>query len=142
VNAPETSGSPTTSLDQPRPGRPAANAASMAVLGLEVLGSFLMWAPIPVAWIWVAARIVDSTGSVALGGGAALLGLAATTMLMITLLARIDRVWISLRRQAGRDQDQGALSQVVVVSVTLVIVAFMIWSISNRAVIIPFMPNK
>jgi hypothetical protein len=114
----------------------------MAVLGLEVLGSFLMWAPIPVAWIWVAARIVDSTGSVALGGGAALLGLAATTMLMITLLARIDRVWISLRRQAGRDQDQGALSQVVVVSVTLVIVAFMIWSISNRAVIIPFMPNK
>jgi hypothetical protein len=114
----------------------------MAVLGLEVLGSFLMWAPIPVAWIWVAARIVDSTGSVALGGGAALLGLAATTMLMITLLARIDRVWISLRRQSGRDQDQGALSQVVVVSVTLVIVAFMIWSISNRAVIIPFMPNK
>jgi hypothetical protein len=129
-------------LDQPAATRLPANAASIAVLGLEVFGSFLMWAPIPVAWIWVAARIVDSTGSVALGGGAALLGLAATTMLMIALLSRIDRVWISLRRQAGHDQAQGALPQVVVVSVTLVIVAFMIWSVSNRAVIIPFMPNK
>ena len=142
MNATEAGGSSTTGLDQPASARAGANAASVAVLGLEVFGSFLMWAPIPVGWIWVAARIVDSTGSVALGGGAALAGLAVTTSLMVALLSRVDRVWISLRRRAGHDQAQGALSQVVVVSVTLVIVGFMIWSISNRAVIIPFMPNK
>jgi hypothetical protein len=114
----------------------------MAVLGLEVIGSFLMWAPIPVAWIWIAGRVYDATGSIAAAGGAALLGLAATTTLMIGALSRLDRVWVSLRRQAGHDQAQGALTQVVVVSVTLVILVFMIWSVANRAVIIPFMPNK
>src|SRR4051812_32317064 len=41
------------------------DAACAAVLALEIVGSLMIWAPIPVAWIWVGARVYDATGSFA-----------------------------------------------------------------------------
>jgi multisubunit Na+/H+ antiporter MnhB subunit len=121
--------------------RLAANVASLVVLGVEVIGSAMIWGPLPLAWIWVAARIVDATRSIAAGGCVALLGLTATTLLAIAALNRIDDGWVTLRRRAGHDQAEGALTQVVVVSVTLLLVVFAVWSIVNNAMIIPFMPT-
>ena len=97
------------------------------MLAVEVIGSLLMWAPIPLAWIWVGARVYDATESFAAGGGVAFLGFVATTILAMAALTRIDRVWVALRRRAGHDQAQGALTQVVVVSFTLGILVFFLW---------------
>lgn len=114
-----------------------------AVLAVEVIGSLLMWAPIPLAWVWVGSRVYDATESFAASSGVAFLGFVATTILAMAALARIDRVWVALRRRAGHDQAQGALTQVVVVSFTLGILVFFLWFyVIEKAFIIPFMPRR
>jgi hypothetical protein len=141
--APETRGRPAASSDQPAPARRVANAASAAVVAVEVISSLLMWAAIPIAWMWVGARVYDATGSLAVDMGVALLGFLATTALAMRALNRLDRVWIALRRRAGHDQVKGALTQVVVVSATLGIVLFLVWFyILSHAFILPFMPSQ
>ena len=121
----------------------AAGAASVAVLALEVLGSLMMWAPIPVAWVWVGARVYDATGSFAAGGCVWFAGFLATLWLTVALLTRIDRAWIGLRRKAGHPQTEGVLTNVVVVSATLALIAFFLWFyVIGQAFVIPFMPTS
>lgn len=58
-------------------------------------------------------------------------------------LNRIDRAWVDLRRRAGHDETEGALTQIVVVSTTLAMIVFWIWfHILHNAFIIPFMPMR
>src|SRR5439155_9134854 len=64
---------------RPVSGRRAAKAASAGVLAVEAIGSLLMWAPIPLAWLWVGSRVYNATGSLAADGGVAILGFLATT---------------------------------------------------------------
>ena len=123
--------------------RLTAGVASGVVLAAEAIGSVLMWAPIPLAWMWVGARVYDATGSLFADGCVVLLGFLATIALLMRGLSRLDLVWVELRRRAGHDQRQGALNQVVVVSATLGLVAFMVWYyILSDAFIIPFMPSQ
>ena len=127
---------------QESPPRLAANAACFAVLAAEVVGSLMMWAPIPIAWVWVGARVYDATGSFAAGGCVWFLGFLATLTLAAAALNRIDRLWVVLRRRAGHDQADGALTQVVVVSATLAIGLFLFWFyVIGQAFVIPFMPS-
>ena len=122
--------------------RHATGLAAAAVLALEVLGSLLMWAPIPVAWVWVGARAYEATGSFAAGACAWFAGFLATLWLLIRALTRIDALWVALRRRAGHDQAEGALTYVVVVSATLALVAFLLWFyVIGQAYLIPFMPS-
>lgn len=140
---PETRGRPAASQDQPTPARHAANAASAAVVAVEAIGSLAMWAPIPIAWMWVGARVYDATGSLAADGGIALLGFMMTTALAMAALNRLDTVWVALRRRAGHNQVEGALTRVVVVSATLGILAFLLWFyVLSKAFLIPFMPSQ
>jgi hypothetical protein len=119
------------------------NVACAAVLTAEVLGAFLMWAPIPLACVWTAARIYDATDSLFAAGGVALLGLALAEGLAVKALARIDSSWVALRRRAGHDQPQGAITRVVVVSATLGLLGFFVWYyLLSNAFIIPFMPSR
>ena len=113
-----------------------------ALLLLEVLGSLLMWAPIPIAWVWVGARVYDATGSFAAGGCVWFVGFLATSWLTMVALTQVDRRWVATRRQAGHDQAEGALTTVVVVSATLALVAFFLWFyVFGQAFVIPFMPS-
>src|SRR5205807_1659064 len=89
----------------------ATNAACAALLAAEVIGSLGMWVALPVAWIWIAARVFEATESLAVAGGAALVGLAAFESLTVKALARVDGVWIQLRRRAGREQADRALAR-------------------------------
>ena len=120
-----------------------ANAAGAALLAVEAVGSMLMWLPIPVAWMWVGARVYDLTGSLATDMGVAFFGFLATTILTMKALARIDTAWVSVRRRAGHDQRQGALTYVVVASATVGIVGFYVWYyVLSKAFILPFMPSQ
>ena len=124
-------------------GRRAAGVASALVLALEALGTLLMWAPIPIAWFWVGAHVYHLTNSILADGVVVLGGFLATCILVMKALARLDRVWIRLRRRAGHEQSEGALNQVVVASATFGVVAFWIWfHIIENAYIIPFMPTS
>ena len=122
--------------------RRANSVACAAVLAVEVLGSFLMWVPIPVAWMWIGAQVYGGVGSLVLGGAVALLGFLATNILVMKGLARIDATWVSLRRRAGHRQRTGALTQVVVISATIGLLAFFVWYyLLSKAFILPFMPS-
>jgi hypothetical protein len=67
----------------------------------------------------------------------------ATLFLALSGLRRVDRGWIALRRRAGYDQEEGALSQIVVVSATLALVMFLGWYyLFSHAYVIPFMPSN
>lgn len=131
------------SWDQPVPARRAANAACAAVLTVEVIGSLLMWAALPLAWLWVGGRVYAATSSLAADLGVAFLGFVATTVLAMAALVRTDGVWVALRRRAGHGQAQGALAQVMVVSAALGIFLFLLWFyVIQKAYLIPFMPYR
>jgi uncharacterized membrane protein (DUF485 family) len=125
---------------------PVSRSASLAcasLVGVEMLGSMLMWAPIPIAWMWIGARVYEATGSFALDLLVVLVGFLATTILTMRALARLDGYWVELRRRAGYDQRAGALTRVVVMSATLGLVGFMVWYyLLSHAFILPFMPSQ
>ena len=123
-------------------GRNAARAAAAALIVVEILGTLLMWVPIPLAWFWVGARVFDLTGSILADGVAVLAGFVGTVTFLMSLLNRLDRRWIALRRRAGHDQRDGALNQVVIASATFGVLGFWVWfHIIERAFVIPFMPT-
>jgi hypothetical protein len=116
-------------------------AAALAVLALEALGTLLMWVPIPLAWFWVGAQVYLATGSILADGVVVLGGFLATVILVMRALARLDAVWVRLRRGAGYEQRDGALNQVVIASATFGIIGFWVWfHIIENGYIIPFMP--
>jgi hypothetical protein len=118
-------------------------AACAAILAAEAVGTLLLWAPLPFAWIWVGGRVYAMTGSLLADGSVALLGFAASAFLAMRGLAQLDQAWIALRRRAGHSQREGALTQVVVVSATLGIAAFLLWYyLFSNAFILPFMPSQ
>lgn len=118
-----------------------ARAGAAVLVAVEVLGCVLMWSANPLAWMWVAARVYEATGSIFADLVAGLGGFTVTTMLMMEGLNRVDAAWVQMRRRAGHDQREGMLTRVVVVSMTFVIVAFYIWfHFIEEAFVIPFMP--
>ena len=120
-----------------------ARLASVAVVAVEVLGSLMMWAPIPAAWMWVGARVYDATGSFVADGAVVLGGFLGTMVLAMSALNRLDRVWVTLRRRAGHRQVEGALTRVVVVSATFGLLGFLLWYyLFSDAFILPFMPSS
>ena len=102
-----------------------------------------MWAALPFAWIWVGKRVGAATLSLTAAVGVTFLGFVATVVVAAWALQRIDNAWIEMRRRAGHEQSEGALSQVVVVSTTLGLLVFFVWYyVLSKAFIIPFMPSQ
>lgn len=124
--------------DQPTRRR-AVQVACVAVLAVEAVGSLLMWAAVPLAWLWVGGRVYTATGSLAADLGTAFLGLLATAVVLMRALVRLDRGWVALRRAAGQDQVDGVLTRIVIVSAALAILAFLIWYyVLTTAFVMPF----
>lgn len=120
-----------------------AGAAAAALLGIEAVGTALIWVPVPAAWMWIGAQIYAATGSLLADMTVAFLGFVGSTLLIIAALNRLDGVWVGLRRRAGHEQREGALSQIVVISATLGIASFYAWFfVLGKAYLIPFMPNQ
>jgi hypothetical protein len=119
--------------------KPRMGAA--ALLALELVGCVLMWSAIPLGWMWVGAQVYLATFSIAADLGVALTGFIATTILTMGLLNRADEVWVRLRREAGHDQKEGALTKVVVISAGIGFAIFYVWfHFIEQAFIIQFMP--
>jgi hypothetical protein len=120
----------------------AARAASVAVVVVEAAGAVLLWGPIPLAWLWIGGRVYSLTGSLAADGFIGFAGFVASVLLIVAALRRIDSVWISLRRRAGYNQDEGALQEVAAISGAFGIVGFVLWYyLFSHAYVLPFMPS-
>jgi len=120
-----------------------ARAAAGAVLALEALGALLMWVPIPLAWLWIGGRVYSATGSLLADASVAFFGFLASVLLVVYVLRRVDLVWIALRRSAGHEQTEGALSEVVTISGAFGLVGFWCWYyLFSHAYVMPFMPSS
>jgi hypothetical protein len=116
---------------------------SLGLLAVEVVGSLTMWTAIPLGWIWAAGAVYQATDSLAVGGLAALLGLAVSEVLMAKGLARVDAGWVALRRRSGHVQKDGALTRIVVATAALGLLAFLLWYyVLSHAFVLPFMPSS
>ena len=99
------------------PGTFAGNVLCAAVLAAETLGTMILWAPLPFAWIWIGGRVYSVTQSLFADGAVALLGFAVSAFVAMRALARLDQAWIALRRRAGYAQSQGVRVMRVVVGI-------------------------
>jgi hypothetical protein len=121
--------------------RPTSIACALLVAA-EAIGSLLMWAAIPLLWLWIGGRVYSFTGSLGADLGVAFLGFVGMLFVALSGLRRIDSGWIALRRRAGHEQEEGALSQVVSISATLALVLFTAWYyLFSHAYVLPFMPS-
>ena len=122
-------------------------AGCTLILVAEAVGSVVMWALIPLAWMWIGSQVYKATGSLAADGFVAFCGFAGSTWLAMVGLHRLDRRWIAMRVRDGHAQREGALSRVVIVSATLGLLAFLAWfyflgGLREGHFVIPFMPTN
>jgi len=97
------------------------------VFVVETLVCLTLWGPQPVAWLWVGSQVDYHTDSVSLGIVVAFVGMLATLMLTLVLAVRLDSIWKVVRRAAGYDQREGALSRIFMVTAIVAAVAFGYW---------------
>lgn len=123
--------------------RGTTSVACALMLALECAGSLAMWAAIPLAWLWIGGRIYSLTGSLGADLLVAFGGFTVTLLLAVAMLRRLDERWVELRRRAGYDQKEGAVTQVVSISATLALGFFIAWYyLFSHAYVIPFMPSN
>jgi hypothetical protein len=98
-----------------------------ALVGLIAFISLLFWGPIPAGPLWLASRVQYWTGSVSLG---IFVGFAALLFVLIgglSVLKRLDGVWILVRRAAGIDQRTGVMPRVFAITAAVCAAIFAFW---------------
>jgi hypothetical protein len=97
------------------------------ILGAMVLVSLLFFGPIPVAWLWIASRVQYELDTVTVAIFVGFLGMLLTLLLGLRVLRRLDLTWILVRRAAGVDQRQGAMTRVFAYTAALAAIVFFAW---------------
>jgi len=115
----------------PVPGSPSRQRADRAVaafvLVVETLVCLTLWGPQPMAWLWVGSQVDYYAGSVSLGIAVAFAGMIASLMLTLVLAVRLDAIWKVVRRAAGIDQREGALTRIFMITAIVAGLAFGFW---------------
>ena len=120
----------------------ATGAVCAAVLVAEVVGIAAMCSAVPLAWLWIGGNVYTATSSLGLDLAVAFLGFVGSTVILLRTLARLDSTWVSLRRSQGHEQEEGALSRIVVYAVALALGVFILWYyLFSSAYVMPFMGN-
>ena len=99
------------------------------LLGFMGLVACSFWGPIPMAWLWIAARIDYHADSISLAIFVAFLGMMLTLLAGLALMRRLDLFWILVRRAAGHDQRKGVIGPVFAIAAVVGVTAFTIWLI-------------
>jgi len=100
--------------------------AGLLLSGIVIL-SLLCWGPIPLACLWIGSRADYLSGSVSLGILASFVGLFVLLFGTLSILRRLDRAWILVRRAAGHDQRTGALGRTFAVTAIICGLGFTFW---------------
>lgn len=98
------------------------------MIAIMVIGSIVLWAGTPLAWLWVGAQIQGATQSLGTALVAAFAGVIVSVLLLASLLARLSDLYRANRVARGLD-DPGhvMLEGVLVVSAGISLAAFTIW---------------
>ena len=103
-------------------------AGAALVVAIMVIGSIILWAGTPLAWLWIGAQIQGATQSLGAALAAAFAGVIVSILLLASVLARLSDLYRANRVARGLD-DPGhvVLESVLVVSAGLSLAAFTIW---------------
>jgi hypothetical protein len=101
---------------------------ALALLGVMVVSSLLLWVGIPLAWLWVASQIQGASGSVGAAIGAAFVGVTVSIALMVPALSALSRAYRRARVGRGlEDTGNFALEVVMVLTAGAAILVFGAW---------------
>jgi hypothetical protein len=100
-------------------------AAALLVLMTVIGVSF--WGPVPAGCLWVGAQAEYATSSVGVGIVVAFALMLLAIMGGLSVMKRLDQVWILIRRAAGHDQREGVIGRIFAVSAAIGVVLFTIW---------------
>jgi hypothetical protein len=101
---------------------------AVLVIAIMVIGSIVLWAGTPLAWLWIGAQIQGSTQSLGTALVVAFAGVIVSILLLASLLARLSDLYRANCRARGReDPGHVVLEGVLVVSAGIALVAFTIW---------------
>jgi len=123
---------------------PTRHAGAALLVVVMAAGSIVMWLVSPVAWLWIASRMTDSSQPSLGPYVLVLVGMALTAVVIGKGLGKINRAHMrltgrlsdkretrswnkSMRGERGRTHDRGVLEQVMAISVSCALVAFGIW---------------
>jgi hypothetical protein len=103
-------------------------AGGVLVVAIMVIGSIVLWAGTPLAWLWIGAQIQGATQSLGTALVAAFAGVIVSILLLASLLARLSDLYRANCVARGLD-DPGhvVLEGVLVVSAGIALAAFTIW---------------
>ena len=100
---------------------------ALLLLLIETLLCVSLWGPQPVGWLWVGSQVNYWTDSVSAGISVAFVGMIATLFITLALAKRVDHAWRLVRRAAGYEQREGALTKIFVLSIIIAVSAFTFW---------------
>jgi hypothetical protein len=98
-----------------------------AILVVETILLSTLWGPQPAGWLWIGSRIFHETDSIGLAILSAFAGMLATILGTLSIAMRLDRAWKIVRRASGREQREGMLERIFVISMVLAGIAFAFW---------------
>jgi hypothetical protein len=103
-------------------------AGAALVVAIMVIGSIVLWAGTPLAWLWIGAQIQGATQSLGTALVAAFAGVIVSILLLASVLARLSDLYRANCIARGLD-DPGhvVLEGVLVVSAGISLAAFTIW---------------
>jgi hypothetical protein len=103
-------------------------AGAVLVMAIMVIGSIVLWAGTPLAWLWIASQVQGSTESLGLSIMVAFAGVIATVLGLATLLSRLSDVYRANCRARGlEDPGHVVLENVLIVSAGISLVVFGVW---------------
>ena len=103
-------------------------AGAVLVVAIMAIGSIVLWAGTPLAWLWVGAQVQGSTQSLGAALATAFAGVIVSILVLASLLARLSDLYRANRVARGLD-DPGhvVLEGVLVISAGIALTAFTIW---------------
>jgi hypothetical protein len=103
-------------------------AGAALVIAIMVIGSIVLWAGTPLAWLWIGAQIEGATQSLGAALAAAFAGVIVSILLLASVLARLSDLYRANRVARGlEDPGHVVLEGVLVVSAGISLAAFTIW---------------
>jgi hypothetical protein len=107
--------------------RRADGVLAVAILVAETILCLSVWGPQPLAWLWIGSQADYWLGSHMAGIVVAFAGILASLFITLSLCSRLDRLWRIVRRAAGHEQRDGALTRIFGASAVIALVVFGFW---------------
>lgn len=104
-----------------------AGPASVLLVMIMLVGCLLLWIGVPVAWLWVGSQI-QAAASLGTALMVTMAGAIITIIAIVLVLSWVNHKHAEMRaRRHHRDEAQGALEPMLVISAGLAAILFAIW---------------